>query len=110
MLIVELPRQRSQGAQCSSKQNKEIDESLQKWITNSVGADFATTTVQTPEGMCMIIIDLASEGVDVKKIATSYSASAGTGYISFDDVLVPAENILGTIGKGQSLITTRESV
>ena len=81
---------------------------LKKWITNSVQADFATTTVQTPDGMAMIIIDLASEGVDVKKIATSYSASAGTGYISFDDVLVPSENILGTIGKGDpSLISNR---
>ena len=57
----------------------------------------------------MIIIDLASEGVDVKKIATSYSSSAGTGYISFDDVLVPAENILGTIGKGSSFFDPMSS-
>lgn len=40
------------------------------------------------------------EGVETKPIKTSYSASAGTAYITFDNVKVPVENLLGKEGKG----------
>lgn len=40
------------------------------------------------------------EGVSTKQIKTSYSTTAGTAYIEFDNVLVPVENLLGKEGKG----------
>ena len=40
------------------------------------------------------------EGVETKPIKTSYSASAGTAYITFTDVRVPVSNTLGEEGAG----------
>jgi alkylation response protein AidB-like acyl-CoA dehydrogenase len=40
------------------------------------------------------------EGVETKLIKTSYSTTAGTAYITFDNVKVPVENLLGQEGKG----------
>jgi len=41
-----------------------------------------------------------SEGVETKHIKTSYSASAGTAFVTFDNVKVPVENTIGEEGKG----------
>lgn len=41
-----------------------------------------------------------TEGVETKGIKSSYSSAAGTAYITFDNVLVPVENLLGKEGKG----------
>jgi len=40
------------------------------------------------------------EGVETKQIKTSYSATAGTAYVTFDNVMVPVENTLGEEGGG----------
>lgn len=40
------------------------------------------------------------EGVETKPIKTSYSPSAGTAYITFENVKVPVENTLGPEGGG----------
>jgi len=39
-------------------------------------------------------------GVNTKQIKTSYSTTAGTAYITFDNVKVPVENTLGEEGGG----------
>lgn len=36
-----------------------------------------------------------SDKVETKQIKTSYSTAAGTAYITFDNVQIPAENMLG---------------
>lgn len=41
-----------------------------------------------------------SEGVETKPIKTSYSPSAGTSFVTFDNVKVPVENTLGPEGGG----------
>lgn len=41
-----------------------------------------------------------SEGVATKAIKTSYSATAGTAYVTFDNVKVPVENTLGPVDAG----------
>jgi alkylation response protein AidB-like acyl-CoA dehydrogenase len=51
----------------------------------------------------MLLVE-KSEGLEVKPIKTSYSIAAGTGYITFDDVKVPVENVLGKEGKGFQVI------
>jgi len=45
-----------------------------------------------------------TEGLETEQIKTSYSSSAGTAYITFTDVRVPVENILGKDGKGFQVI------
>lgn len=47
----------------------------------------------------MLLIE-RGEGVETKQIKTSYSTTAGTAYITFDNVKVPVENTLGEEGAG----------
>lgn len=70
-------------------------------------ADYASTGVVTENGLSMLLIPLGEEGVDVKPIKTSYAPSAGTGYITFEDVKVPVENLLGKEGKGVFVILAK---
>lgn len=51
----------------------------------------------------MLLIE-RGEGVDTKPISTSYSPTAGTAYVTFEDVKVPVENLLGKEGKGVYVI------
>lgn len=49
----------------------------------------------------MLVVE-RGEGVQIKLIRTSYSTAAGTGYVTFDNVFVPDENVL--VGKGIEII------
>lgn len=51
----------------------------------------------------MVLIE-RGEGVETKSIKTSYSTTAGTAYITFDNVKVPVENLLGEENKGIHVI------
>ncbi|KAI0833215.1 acyl-CoA dehydrogenase [Trametes gibbosa] len=70
-----------------------------KWITNGTFADYFTVGCKTEDGFTVILVE-RSEGVSTKAIKTSYSAAAGTAYITFDHVKVPVENTLGEEGGG----------
>lgn len=48
--------------------------------------------------------------METRQIKTSYSASAGTAYITFDNVKVPVENTLGEEGGGIFVILRFEHV
>ena len=49
--------------------------------------------------MTVILIE-RGEGVETRQIKTSYSMTAGTAFITFDNVKVPVENTLGSEGGG----------
>ena len=51
----------------------------------------------------MLLIE-RSEGLETKPIKTSYSPSAGTAYITYENVKVPVENLLGKEGGGFQVI------
>jgi len=51
----------------------------------------------------MLLIE-RSEGLSTKVIKTSYSSAAGTAYITFDNVKVPVENLLGEENRGFEII------
>lgn len=74
-----------------------------KWITNGCFCDYFVTAVRTGDagifGISMMLIE-RGPGVTTKLIKTSYSPSAGTAYITFENVLVPVENILGEENDG----------
>lgn len=44
--------------------------------------------------------------METKQIKTSYSTTAGTAYITFDNVRVPVENTLGEVGGGIFVIVS----
>ncbi|KAJ3187949.1 hypothetical protein HDU85_006342 [Gaertneriomyces sp. JEL0708] len=83
-----------------------IVNGTKKWITNGTSSDYFSTAVRTGEGhggISMLLIE-RSEGLETKAIKTSYSAAAGTAYITFENVKVPVENLLGKEGQGFPVI------
>ena len=79
-----------------------------KWITQAVGADLFTVAVRTGGpghgGVSMLLVDRHSPGVQVKRMKLQGNWVAGTGYVTFEDVLVPVENLLGKEGEGFRLL------
>lgn len=77
------------------------------FITSGVRADFLTTLVRTGDGesrhdgLSFLVIETDRDGVSVSKALkkTGWCAS-DTAEIAFDDVRVPAENLVGAEGKG----------
>jgi alkylation response protein AidB-like acyl-CoA dehydrogenase len=87
-----------------SKDGKEwIINGTKKWITNGVFCDYFVTACKTEKGLSVILIP-KGEGIVTKPIKTSYSAAAGTTFITFDDVRVPIGNLLGKENKGLQVV------
>jgi len=74
-----------------------------KWITNGHWSDYFTVGCKTDKGLTVFLVE-RDDNVDTKLISTSYSTSAGTAYITFDNVKVPSENMLGPENKGLLVI------
>lgn len=74
-----------------------------KWITNGVFADYFTVAVRTGgEGMSGISLLLVERGPGVTTRLMNCSGvwSSGTTYITFEDVKVPVENLIGEENHG----------
>jgi alkylation response protein AidB-like acyl-CoA dehydrogenase len=80
-----------------------IVNGVKKWITAGLDAELFVTAVRTGgkgmKGISLLLIE-RSDGLTTKIIKTSYSASAGTAYVVYDNVKVPVENLLGEENKG----------
>ncbi|KAH8106347.1 acyl-CoA dehydrogenase NM domain-like protein [Cristinia sonorae] len=74
-----------------------------KWITNGMFADYFTVACRTDGGYTVILVPRCEE-VETKAIKTAYSATAGTAYVTFDNVRVPVGNTLGKVGSGMQVI------
>ncbi|KAF7721050.1 hypothetical protein EC973_005515 [Apophysomyces ossiformis] len=80
-----------------------IVNGTKKWITAGMFADYFSVAVRTEGGISMLLVE-RGEGVETKPIKTSYSASAGTSYVMFENVKVPVENLLGKENQGFKVI------
>ena len=89
-------------ATLSSDGSHYIVSGVKKWITGGMFADYFSTLVRTPTGMSMMVVDrtLGGEHFSTKQIKTSYSAAAGTSYVTMDECPVPMENVIGQEGNG----------
>ncbi|GLB40181.1 putative acyl-CoA dehydrogenase, C-terminal domain [Lyophyllum shimeji] len=76
----------------------------QKWITNATFSDYFTVGCRNEKGGMVVLLIERGDGVETKPIKTSYSTTAGTGYVTFDDVFVPYENTLGPDNGGLQVI------
>ncbi|GME46821.1 Acyl-CoA dehydrogenase conserved site [Neofusicoccum parvum] len=79
-----------------------------KWITNGIFADYCTAAVRTGGegrgGVSALIIPLKAKGVTCRKMENSGVNASGSTYIEFDDVRVPAANLLGQENRGFEII------
>jgi len=74
------------------------------YITGGMTSKWLTTAVRTGGdgmgGISLMLIDLESEGVSRTELAKQGWWSSDTATIHFDDVFVPAENLIGEEDKG----------
>jgi len=95
------------GLRCTAKLTEDkkhwIVNGTKKWITNGHFSDYFSTACRTDKGLTMILVP-RGPGVETKPIKTSYSATAGTAYITYDNVKVPVENTLGEVNKGLKVV------
>lgn len=75
------------------------------FITNGVNSDYIVAAVKTDpnakaKGISMMIIDRDTPGVSATKLRKLGWHASDTGEIAFDDVIVPAGNLLGHEGAG----------
>lgn len=79
------------GMQCHAEKTPDgkhwIVNGTKKWITNGTFADYFTTGVKTGKGLSVLLIP-RGPGVETKQIKTSYSSTAGTAFVTFDNVKV----------------------
>eukprot|EP00026_Physarum_polycephalum_P005611 Phypoly_transcript_05646.p1 GENE.Phypoly_transcript_05646~~Phypoly_transcript_05646.p1 ORF type:complete len:560 (+),score=69.76 Phypoly_transcript_05646:55-1680(+) len=75
-----------------------------KWITNGTFADFFTVAVRTGDkgmgGISLLLIERTMPGVKTRAMKCSGMWGSGTAYVTFEDVLVPVENIIGEENQG----------
>lgn len=75
-----------------------------KWITNGHWCDYFTTAVRTGgpgmNGLSLLLIERESGGVSTRRMDCQGVWSSGTTYVTFEDVKVPVENLLGKENQG----------
>lgn len=87
------------------KEGNYIVNGSKTFITNGVYGDFIVTVVKTDpaaksKGISLLVIDLDSPGITKTKIDKLGWRSSDTAELSFDNVVVPSENLVGEEGKG----------
>ncbi|KAI0612879.1 acyl-CoA dehydrogenase [Pyrenophora tritici-repentis] len=70
-----------------------------RWITNGMFCDYFVTGCKTDKGFSVLLIE-RDEAVETKLIKTSYSTTAGTAFVEFNDAKVPVHHLLGEEHKG----------
>lgn len=75
-----------------------------KWITNGVWSDYFTTAVRTGgpgmNGLSVLLIEREAGGVSTRRMDCQGVWSSGTTYVTFEDVKVPVENLIGKENQG----------
>ncbi|KAJ9656873.1 hypothetical protein H2201_008395 [Coniosporium apollinis] len=81
-----------------------------KWITNGIWSDYFTTAVRTGgegmNGVSVLLIERDFGGVSTRKMDCQGVWSSGTTYVTFEDVKVPVENLIGKENQGFKVIMT----
>ncbi|CEG76177.1 Putative Acyl-CoA dehydrogenase [Rhizopus microsporus] len=75
-----------------------------KWITNGVFADYFTVACRTGgpgvKGISFLLVEKGMPGVSTRQMQCSGVWPSGTAYVTFEDVKVPKENLIGKENKG----------
>ncbi|KAK3281502.1 hypothetical protein CYMTET_10710 [Cymbomonas tetramitiformis] len=75
-----------------------------KWITNGMFADYFTVAVRTGgpgnKGLSMLLLDKSMPGIECTQMQCTGVWASGTAYVTFTDVKVPVENLIGVENNG----------
>lgn len=81
-----------------------------KWITNGVWSEYFTTAVRTggpgTGGVSVLLIERSFGGVETRQMNCQGVHGSGTTYVTFEDVKVPVENLVGKENKGFNVLMT----
>lgn len=81
-----------------------------KWITGAQWATHMTTAVRTGGpglgGISLLVVPMASPGIEVEKIHNSGQNAGGASWVRLDNVRVPVDNLLGQENAGFKYIMT----
>ncbi|OQU99144.1 Acyl-CoA dehydrogenase, domain-containing protein [Cladophialophora immunda] len=79
-----------------------------KWITNGIWCDFVTAAVRTGGpgrgGISLLVVPLKAKGVTTRRMENQGVNASGSTFITFEDVEVPADNLIGQENHGFQLI------
>ncbi|ETI20859.1 hypothetical protein G647_07202 [Cladophialophora carrionii CBS 160.54] len=88
--------------------NKYIVNGNKKWITNGIWCDFCTAAVRTGGpgrgGISLLVVPLKAKGASTRRMENQGVNASGSTFITFEDVEVPVENLIGQENKGFQLI------
>ena len=75
-----------------------------KFITNGIWGDYFTVAARTGgsgmSGISIFLVEKEMIGVKARRLQMQGSWSSGTSYITFDNVRVPVENLIGNENEG----------
>ncbi|CDH50947.1 acyl-dehydrogenase [Lichtheimia corymbifera JMRC:FSU:9682] len=75
-----------------------------KWITNGAYADYFTVACRTGEpgfgGISFLLVERTMPGVSTRQMQCSGMWPSGTAYVTFEDVKVPKQNLIGKENRG----------
>lgn len=88
-----------------AKGNHYIVNGTKTFVTNGIQGSFAVTAVKTDleaesKGISLLVIDLDAEGIDKTELKKLGWQSSDTATLTFENVKVPKENLIGETGKG----------
>ena len=79
-----------------------------QWITNGVFSDYFTTAVRTGgpgmSGLSVLLLHKDMPGLKTRQMDCMGMFPSGTTYVTFEDVKVPVENLIGQEGNGFKII------
>jgi alkylation response protein AidB-like acyl-CoA dehydrogenase len=77
------------------------------FITNGIGAGLVVVAARAPEGITLFAVEEGMEGfARGRKLDKIGQHEADTAELFFQDVRVPAANVIGTVGRGFEHMTT----
>ena len=90
------------------KDNHYLVNGIKKWITNGVFSDYFTVAVRTggegANGISLLLLERSMAGISTTQMKCSGVWSSGTTLVTFDNVKVPFDNLIGLENQGFKLI------